>query len=199
MSVLVSVTELKLYLGDAPASSDDALLQALLDDVEALFASEAGRQVSEFQDAGTARTEVHDGTGSADLYLDYPINALTSVVLGYDSASPDETLDIADKHVLVYAVEGRRLSRTDGGTFGRAGQPRYVTVVYDFAADLPADAKLAIKSVTSSVYRNRGSEGMKSETVGAFYSYTREDIKAATTDDPFWCAAVNANRRTMLV
>jgi hypothetical protein len=40
VGVLVTLTELKTYLGDAPTSSDDALLTQLINDVEALFASE---------------------------------------------------------------------------------------------------------------------------------------------------------------
>lgn len=197
MPTLVTLWELKTYLGDAPASADDAVLEQLLDDVEACFARDCGRALSSFQAADPARTEVRDGTGSPDLYLDYPVDVLTSVTLGYDPASPDETLTIADKRVLVYAAGERRLSRTDGGRFGRVGQRRYVRVVYGAAADLPADSKIAIKSVTAMAYRRRGSEAEKSETLGSFYSHTLVDEIATT--DPFWVAAVAASRRTVLV
>lgn len=197
MSVLVSLAELKTYLGDAPPSDDDAVLTALLDDVEAAFAGETGRAISSFQGSGTGRTEVHDGTGSHDLWLDYPIVALTSIKLGYNASVPDETLTVADTNVLVYAVGERRISRTDGGRFGWARQPRYVQVVYDFGADLPDNARLAIKSVAAMAYRRRGSEDVKSETVGSFYSHTMVDDVAAA--DPYWPAAVAANRRTLLV
>lgn len=197
MPVLVPLAELKTYLGDAPAASDDALLTQLIDDVEALFASETGRTIASFIAAGSARTEVKDGTGSYDLFLDYPIAALTSVKLGYDASSPDETLAIADKNVLLYAVGSRQLTRSDGGRFGRAGQRRYVQVVYDNAADLATDSHLAIKSVASMAYRRRGSEDVKSETAGNFYSHTMvADIAAS---DPFWKTAVTANRRAQFV
>jgi hypothetical protein len=195
--VLVSVADLKLYLGDAPASADDVLLGQLIDDVEALFASETGRDITSFRDAGTGRVEVLDGTGSRDLYLDYPIAALTSITLGYDASVPDETLLVTDKNVIVYAVGGRKITRTDGGLWGRAGQPRYVTVTYNYGADLPDSASLAIKSVTAMAYRRRGSESEKSETVGSFYSHTM--VNDAAVDDPYWTAAVVANRRTLLV
>lgn len=197
MPDLVTLTELKTYLGDAPASADDALLTELLDNVEALFETATGRAVGSLQAAGTARTEVHDGTGSCDLYLDYPVATLTSIKLGNDPAVPDETLTIADKNVIVYSATSRRVTRTDGGTFGRAGQPRYIQVVYDFGAELPAGAKLAIKSVAALAYRRRGSEEVKSETVGAFYSRTMIDEIA--TAEPFWRAAVQANLRDVLV
>lgn len=197
MPVLVSLADLKTYLGDAPASADDTLLTQLIDDVEALFASETGRAIGSYQAAGSARTEVHDGTGSSVLYLDYPIVTLTSVTLGYDASVPAETLAITDRNVLVYAVGERRITRTDGGRFGRAEWPRYVQVVYDCGADLPDDASLAIKSVVAMSYRRRGSEDVKSETLGSFYSHTMVDDMAAV--DPFWRAAVMANRRALFV
>lgn len=198
MGVLVSLAALKTYLGDAPTSGDDdELLDQLINNVEALFASETGRALGSYKAAGLACVEVHDGTGSPDLYLDYPITVLTSVKLGYDAAVPDETLTIADKSVLVYAAGSRRLTRTDGGTFGRAGQARVVQVVYDFGADLPDDASLAIKGVVAMAYRRRGSEAEKSETLGSFYSHTLVDDIATT--DPFWKAAVAANARRQVV
>lgn len=190
MSDLVTLAELKTYLGDAPASSDDTLLQALLDNVEALFESATLRPAGYYTAAATARTEYKDGTGSKSLYLDYPVSVLTSVTLGYDSS---EVLDLTDRSVIAYAVGSRKLTRTDGGWFGNVGQARYIAVVYNHQGNLPVDAKLAIESVVASVYRQRGSEGMKSETVGAFYSYTRDDIASATASDPFWTAAVQAN------
>jgi hypothetical protein len=165
--VLVTRAELKTYLGDAPASADDALLDALIDDVEALFASETGRAITSFIAAGSARVEVLDATGSADLFVDYPITALTSITLGYDSGAWDETLDVSDGTVLVYAVGGRKITRVDGGTWGR----RYGHVRYREARD-QVGGRVDLP--------RRGSEGMKSETVGSFYSYTRDDVMSAT-------------------
>jgi hypothetical protein len=145
-----------------------------------------------------ARTDVLDGTGSSRLYLTYPVSVLTSIKLGYDPAVPDVTLDTTNKLVVVYGVGSRLITRTDGGWFGTVRQPRYVHVLYDHLGDLPEGAKLAIKSVVASVYRTRGSEGMKSETVGSFYSYTRDDVQAATATDPFWQAAVANNTPPVL-
>lgn len=199
MPDLVTLTELKTYLGDAPASADDALLTELLENVESLFEAETGRVAGAYKAAGAGRTEVCDGTGSAELYLDYPVAVLTSVKLGYDPAVPDETLTISDKNVLVYVAGERRLVRTDGGTFGSVGQARYVQVIYDYGADLPPEAKLAIKSVTALSYRRRGSEEMKSETVGGFYSWTSADLSAIAAADPFWKSAVAANARGQFV
>lgn len=198
MPDIVTVNELKAYLGDAPASADDALLGALLDDVEALFESATLRAPGSYTAAATGRTEVLDGTGSRRLYLTYPIAALTSVKLGYDSASPDETLSVTNKSVVVYGLGSRIITRTDGRWFGRVGQPRYVEVVYDHQGNLPADAKLPIMEVVASLYRNRGSEGMKSETVGSFYNYTRDDAQAAAASNVNWQQAVANNTPVVL-
>jgi hypothetical protein len=191
MADLVTLAELKTYLGDAPASADDALLNALLDDVEALFESATLRAPGCYTAAAVGRTEVRDGTGSSRLYLTYPIAAITSIKLGYDPAAPTETLSPTNKNVVVYGVGSRIITRTDGGRFGTVRQPRYVQVVYDHQGDLPANARLAIKSVCATAYRRRGSEDVKSETTGSFYSHTMiEDIAAS---DPFWTTAVEAN------
>ena len=86
MSDLVTVAEMKTYLGDAPASADDPLLSALLDDVEALFEAATLREPGWYT-AGDTRTEVRDGTGSRRLYLDYPVSSLTSVKLSLGARS----------------------------------------------------------------------------------------------------------------
>lgn len=196
MADLVTLTELKDYLGDAPASSDDALLTALLDNVEALYERATLRPVGYYTAAATNVTEVLDGTGSSRLWLAYPIAAITSIALGYDAAAPDDTLDPADATVVSFGAGSRVLTRTDGGWFGTVGQRRYVTVVYDHQGNLPEDAKLPIMDVVASMYRNRGSEGMKSETLGDFYSYTRDDSTAASVvaNNMLWQLSVEANR-----
>jgi hypothetical protein len=194
MSDLVSLAELKLYLGDAPATADDALLQALLDNVEAMYERDTLRAPGYYQAADTGVTEVLDGTGSSRLYLAYPIDDITSIALGYDSASPLESLDPTARSVVVFGVGSRLITRTDGGWFGTVGQPRYVEVVYDHLGNLPEDAKLPIMEVVASIYRQRGAEGMRSETLGSFYSYTRDEAQAAAATNVNWQASVALNR-----
>lgn len=194
MPTLVTLAEMKTYLGDAPASADDTLLAQLLDDVEALFAS-ATLRAPGFYTAASDLIEVLNGTGSSRLYLTYPLaeDGLISVKLGYNSASPTETLNVANGVTLAWGEGSRVISRVDGGKFGCVGQSRYVTVEYEHLGNAPADAKLAIKEVVASVYRNRGSEGMRSETVGSFYSYTRDDAQSAAATNATWQQAVAAN------
>jgi hypothetical protein len=197
MSDIVSLADLKAYLGDAPASSDDVLLQALLDNVEALYERATLRPAGYYKAAATAVTEVLDGTGSPRLWLTYPIAALTSVTLGYGST---ELLSLSDPDAIGYGVGSRVVTRTDGGWFGTVDQKRYVTVVYDHQGNLPEDAKLPIMQVVASLYRARGSEGMRSETVGSFYSYTREDADAWATAEGnvLWQLSVEANRPAVI-
>jgi hypothetical protein len=50
--------------------------------------------------------------------------------------------------------------------------------------------------VCATAYRRRGSEDVKSETVGSFYSHTMlDDIMAG---DPFWAMAVAANTTVVI-
>jgi hypothetical protein len=193
MADLLTLTELKTYLG-VTVTTDDTLLTQLLNDVEALFESATLRPPGSYT-AGDERTEVLSGTGTQNLWLAYPIaeDGLLSVSIGYTTSA--ESLDLSN---IVYGEGSRVITRIDGGVFGTVGQPRYVTVVYEHQGNLPEDAKLAIKSVVASIYRNRGSEGMRSETVGSFYSYTRDDIASATASDPFWQTAVENNRPVVI-
>lgn len=194
MSDIVTLAELKEYLGDAP-DTDDTLLTALLDNVEALYERATLREVGYFTAAAAGVTEVLDGTGTPRLYLAYPIGAITSIALGYSGT--DETLDVLDPAVVSYAVGSRVVARTDGGGFGKARQPRYVHVVYDHLGNVPVDAKLPIMEVVASMYRHRGSEGMKSETIGD-YSYTRDDLQTVSASNMIWQLSVEANRAAVI-
>jgi hypothetical protein len=193
MSDLVTLPELKVYLGDVPAS-DDELLSQLLDDVEAMYERDTLHPLGFYQAAATGVTTVLNGTGSSYLYLPYAIDDITSITLGYDSASPSETLDVSSASAVSWGQGERLVVRTDGGWFGTMSQRRYVHVVYDHLGNLSEDARLPIMEVVASIYRSRGSEGMKSETVGSFYSYTRDDVQAAAATNVNWQASVALNR-----
>ncbi len=194
MPDLVSLADLQTYL-ELSSGTDDSLLTDLLDHVEGLFESETGRKETPFIAANTARSEVKDGTGSPEIYLDYPISAITSISLGFDSSNFDETLTPSDPDEVVWGAGSRRIQRVDGGVFGWLDKPRYVTVVYDFQADLPEEAQLAVKRVVAQVYRQRGSEDATREQIG---SYIRT-ISKLVKDDPLWRRAVAGNSRRVLV
>jgi|SRR5688572_29972147 len=192
MAVLVTLQELKDYLG-IEDSADDERLTLILNDTEAVFLRLCGRSAVPFSAALTARVEHQRGTGSHVLHLDYSIAALTSVVLGFDTSVPDETITVADKTVLIYEVGKPTLTRVDGGSWGRFGAPAYVHVTYNTQAELPADAALAVMLRAAATFRQRSFEGMESETIGG-----QQATVAKLDDDPGWLSAIANHRREPL-
>ena len=77
-------------------------------------------------------------------------------------------------------------------------QAGYVVVVYDHLGNLPEDARLPIMEVVASMYRSRSLEGMKSETLGSFYSYTLGDVKTAADTNDNWRISVENNRPVVI-
>jgi hypothetical protein len=191
MADLATLAEFEEFLGGVVAA-EATLRQSLLDGTEADFERECGRASVPFVAAQSARAEVRDGVGSDAVWLDYSITTLTSVTLGYNHASPDETLVVGD---LIYAAGSRRIVRLDGW-FGAFGAPRYIKVTYDAAADLPLDAKLAVLSEAARRYRSRGSEEVKSETMGP-YSVTYANSSTGTNGDTDWSRAVANHTRVL--
>ena len=189
MANLVTPSEILAYLGD-PTGSDVQIGLQLVDEVEALLLQQCGREGRPFQPAQTGRVERRDGTGRPVLFLDYPIGVLTTVKLGYNVASPDETLVVNDQTKLSWAVGSPRLYRVDGGIFGWQGQPGAVSVTYTTQDDLPEDAALAVKRVTSALFNSRGSEGASSERLGN-YSI---DLKHLAEEDPIWQRVIGGRR-----
>lgn len=190
MSVLVQNQQVLnfLALGEGEAGADQVVV--LAGQVEALLLTQCGRTDRPFQGAGSNRTEYRDGTGRATLWLDYPVAALTSVQLGPDHANPSETLPVNDQTQLVWAAGSPRLVRVDGGVWGALEAPRIVKVVYNTAADLPADATLAVLRVTAAIWRQRGAEDVRSERVGGYSA----DLAAAAESDPIWQLVVGQFR-----
>lgn len=187
---LVSLAEFDAWLGGAVTAEND-MRTAILEQVEAQFERECGRSAIPFVAAQPGRAEVRDGTGSEAIWLDYPISVLTSITLGFDHTNPTETLTVGD---LLYAAGERRIVRQDG-RFGCFGAPRYVKVTYNAAADLPVDAKLAILNEAARRYRARGSEEVKSETMGP-YSVTFARSTGASEESD-WSRAVAAHTRVL--
>lgn len=191
--VLVSVERLADWLGEQfpePLRQSGGLLEGLLMDLEAMLLADCGRQTRPFQAAQTGRVELRDGTGSATLWLDYPVAALTSLTLGEDHGAPVEAVTVDDPTILLVQVGSRRLVRRDGGRFGGKGQPGVVRVVYDAQADQPRLAALAILEVAAQFYRRRGSEETTSYREGGFSA----ELAPAKATSPAWQTAVSALR-----
>lgn len=187
---LVADADVIAYLGIPESTWSPALDQLRLATI-GLFERLCDRAHAPFADALTARTETQDGSGGPELWLDYPVQALSALTIGRTVAAPDETLAVGDANVLSVVTGDRRLVRVDGGVFGALDAPRVVHVTYDTAADLPEDAQLAVLRVIAQVYRQRGSEDAASESVSG---YARTMAHLAATD-PLWLAAVGAHKR----
>lgn len=183
--MLVSPAEVCAYRGVDDVGQDEVLLP-IIEAVEAHFLALTNRRHRPFQPAQANRLEVHHGTGISQLFLHYPVEALTSITLGY--ASPwDETLTVADPTVLQFEVGSRRLDRVDGGTFGELEKPRYVRVTYDAQADEPADVKLAVIRVVDALWRESGSAEATAERTLP----DGENLPLVADQDPIWRAAVD--------
>lgn len=191
-AVLVTASAAKVHMR-VTATTDDTLIQAIVDSVEDLFCAKAGRKSRPFATSTTGRVEVHAGTGTKLLVLDYPVTSasgISSLKIGHDASNPDETLTATDIDTLTVATSSRNIWRTDGATFGELGEPRMIHVTYDTAGDSSNDsASLAIKRVVAQVYRQIGSEDAKSETLPDGYSRTLEHIADA---DPIWRIALES-------
>lgn len=188
---LLTTEEVRDYAG-IETDGEDPMLSSLVARVEAAFHAAIGRTDRPFQEVENGRVEVHDGTGTDTLYLDYPIAALTTAVtLGY--ASPwDESLDPTDPEVLQFGAGSRRLSRVDGGTFGDLDRPRYVRVTYDAGADVPEDVKLAVLRMVKALYEESGRGEATAERQLA-ESEGLPTVADVLTND-VWRAAIEAHR-----
>jgi hypothetical protein len=190
-SDLIDLEELAEQCGLAPDSDDVALLGALGEQVVKAFERQIGRSDRPFQKSQTGRVEIKDGTGSALLYLDYPLkNSLTAAItLGYNSAAWDETLDPADVTKLTWKVGATRIQRVDGCRFGCLGQPNYIRVTYDTQDDLPDDVVLAVARMTKALYQ----ELKTPDAIGDRELEANQVLPLVSDRDPFWQMALDAH------
>ena len=194
MADLLTLAELKDWMR-VTTDTENVELQDGLDSLEETLEEECDRTRIPFQAAQTGRVEVRDGTGSRELYLDYPISTVTTIELGRDSASRDDTLDPTDVNEVIWIAGERRIVRTDGGKWGKYRSPLYVNVTYNAEADLPRMAKLAIVRVMAALWRQRGSEGVKLKKL----LDSSATMLKLMDDQPEWTRAVERLKRYALV
>lgn len=194
MPDLVSYAELKDYL-QLPNDVNETAITALLERVEGSLEAECDREALPFQTTQSGRIEWRDGTGTIRLFMHYPIAVLTSITLGRDSSSPDETLDVTDVDVVSFDVGETRITRVDGGRFGAHRSPRQILVTYDAAAFLPEKAKDAVMDVASGRVRQFGSEGFKSFKL----LDSGGSLRKLMSESDAWQTAVARYRRIVLV
>lgn len=187
-AVLVTLAELKAFL-QSTGTSDDVVLQSLLDSAEDQFLADCNRRDRPFKAiAEEDRIEACPGTGDVLLALDYPISDIVAITLGRDVSNPVETLDPDDLNVVVWQAGKRTITRVDGGVWGCFDAPAYVHVTYDAQAELPDLPRVAIKRAVAAIYRQVGAEDTTRERLS---SYER-DLRDVYTGDSIWKAAVNA-------
>lgn len=199
---LVSLAQMLAYLRLTTADDKrDALLGDLLLEATDLLQRECGRPDVPFQAAQTARTETRPGINSQNLWLDYPIDSITSIAIGVDWTKPMETLDPANRAQVYWEPGTRKLVRVDGGMWSnQAGAilswargatlvpdnfspgPCFVQVKYAAQEDQPPIAQLAVKRVVAACFTGMGNEGLSSERRGE-RSWTIADYVEA---DPIW-------------
>ena len=192
MADLVTLAEVKDWLR-VKTETENVELQDLIDSLEETFEEEVDRRLIPFQAAQTARVEVRDGTGSRELWLDYPIATVTTIELGRDSANRDDTLDPTDVDEVIWVAGERRITRTDGGKWGKYRNPKYVNVTYNAQADLPPAAKRAVISQVAARWRQRGVEGV------AVKKLLDSSASMLYEPTPEWLRAVNDLKRYALV
>jgi hypothetical protein len=191
MSQLVSLTEFQQFLG-VPDGKDQELLDLLLKGSIKLFERLCDRVSSPFSaEVQSGIVEVHSGTGSDLLALNYPIATVTTIKLGHNVSAPVEMLTPADTNQVVWAADSRFIYRVDGKWWGDYGRRRYVHVTYDAAIDAPEDAKVAVMRPAAQIYRMRGSEDASSFSASG-YSQTMAQMAA---EDPLFVAAIQSHRR----
>lgn len=198
MLTLTSAADLLTYLGEDAGDAELLTIAGRMGAaIEAALNADCLRSERPFLVAPTppavmaARTEVHDGTGGRSLYLDFPVAALTTLVLGYDVSDPDTTLDVGDPTEVQFRVGHRRIRRLDG-EFGCQGQSGYVHVTYTPKADAPDDAVQVLMDEVARLWQQRGSQDAVLERYGGAH------VELAVERSAAWKAFVERHREVGL-
>jgi uncharacterized phiE125 gp8 family phage protein len=130
-SALVTLADVKTFLGLQNISASDAILEIIIEAVSASVTSEASPDLK----STTYTAEAYDGTGKSYFYLDhYPVTTLTSVVEDDTTLVKDTDYFSDDDEGILEKPVGYKWTTARGGVV--------VTYVAGYAT-LPADIKLA--------------------------------------------------------
>ncbi len=211
MADLVSLDEMKAFINTdrARAQEENGVLDMTLDQIEALLEADLNRTEVPFQEAEAGRIEDQDGTGSPTVWVDYPIDTVTTIELGHDPAEPIETLDPTNPEEVAIIPGDRRIRRVSspsthglevrtrrrrrgrGPAFGPWNEPLFVHVTYDTRDDLPDAAKLAVVRGTTLIWAQRGMEEANRHRLPDL----TVDLKKLIDDMPEWQKVVQLLRR----
>jgi uncharacterized phiE125 gp8 family phage protein len=164
---LVSIADVKAYLGGDLQSNDDAVLSRLISAASAFFVTACARPILQ-----QTYSELYDGKGNGRLYLrNTPVVSVTS--LSIDS--------ITVPQATAPGQSGWRLNNNIvllfGHWFNRALANVAVTYVAGYAAP-PADVAEAVMELVGLRYRGRDRLGKVSESMGgmATTAYAQKDV-----------------------
>lgn len=185
MSDLITLQEIKSYMGDQ-APENDEVLQSLAAAVENSLQEQTGQT---FAVGGSVSDEPHDGSGKPILYLDRPPVSLSAAIkVGQDLSSPDSTIATTD---VVVDPEQWRLIYKNGYRFVRG--IRNIFVSYTADDNLPEVAKAAVAEAVAFLYQRRGREHISADSLGEFGSISM--LSSRMDFLPMWQRAVKQLRR----
>lgn len=187
---LTTLAAVKQFLGITTAT-DDALLEALIDNVTELIEGfMGGRRIKE----AVYIDELHDG-GDFDIFLDnWPIKAAPALAAEFRTgtiANPTFQL-FTENDFEVYNLSGfvHFFGRTPGKTLRGdglvTGGTRNLRFNYTAGfATIPLDIELVAKQLVAGIFTKRNSQGVKKESVeGTSIEYFTDDqVSALLTDE----------------
>jgi hypothetical protein len=164
---LVSIDDVKAYLGGDLQSNDDSVLTRLITAASAFFTTACGNPI-----LARSYVELYDGKGSTRLYLrNTPVIAVTSVAI--DEVPIPASIAVADPGW----VQNGNVIILFGYWFSRGYANVAVSYQAGYAAT-PADVAEAVIELVGLRYRGKDRLGKASESMGgiATTSYTQKDV-----------------------
>lgn len=190
---IINISDLELYLQKTiTGTSDEDKYDFLIIAIQDLAESICNRKFD-----ATNYTEIQDGTGTSEIYLDqYPINSITSVNYGWVWNSGTRT-EIVSGDYLSYADTGRLAF-----SFNTIEDNQVFEVVYNAGwsqadpsniSDAPYDLKMILMDQIEGTFQKEfTSSDIKSENLGD-YSYTKFSAseKSTNSDTSIFSAKLN--------
>jgi len=137
-TALVTLADVKTFLGMANVSTGDAILETIIEAVSASMSNEASPDLK----PATYTAEKYDGTGKSYLYLDhYPVTTLTTVVEDGATLVKDTDFFIDMDEGLLEKARSNWPWYDVQATWTTKNQAVVVTYAAGYAA-VPADIKL---------------------------------------------------------